>query len=95
MVAGNHGLFFGVFSGSQGSHGEIRGSVWRGGNSQLTLDSRGPWPLSILHSEDSGTASSIFQRSILAGGIIRFEMHMDSRINLKILLGYDIYYLSI
>ena len=27
--------------------------------------------------------------------IIRFEMHMDSRINLKISLGYDINYLSI
>ena len=27
--------------------------------------------------------------------IIRFEMHMDRRINLKIFLGYDINYLSI
>ena len=66
-----------MFSGSQGSHGEIRGSVWRGGNSQLTLDSMGPLPLSVLRSEDSGTASSIFRRSILAGGIILLGVSLD------------------
>ena len=79
MVAGNHGLFFGVFSGSQGNHGEIRGSlsIWRGGNSQLTLDSMGPLPLSILGSEAAGTASSLAQRSILTGGLILLGVSLD------------------
>ena len=46
----------------------------RGGNSQLTLDSMGPLPLSIFGTEEAGTAFSLSRASSMAGG---FGVNLD------------------
>ena len=49
----------------------------RGGNSQLTLDSMGSLPLSILGSEEAGTASSLSRASNMAGGFIILGVNLE------------------
>ena len=43
----------------------------------MTLDSMGPLPLSILGSEEAGTASSLSRRSSMAGGFIILGVNLE------------------
>ena len=60
VVPGSHGLFFGVFPGSHGSHG---------GMSRFIQDSRGPLSLYSLGTEEAGTASSLIEDIKLSNSV--------------------------
>ena len=80
VVAGNHGLFFGV---RPCIHGRNAGTLGlsllrRGGKSQLTLVLMGPLPLSILGFEEAVSAASLSRRSCMAGGLITLGFILES-----------------
>ena len=65
-----------------GFHGRNAGTFGlslfrRGGNSQLTLILMGPLPLSILGSEEAGSASSFSRRSCMAGGFVILGVNLE------------------
>ena len=89
-MAGNHGLPVSAHPGFQGKNAGIFGlsSFWRSGNSQLTLDSMGPLPLSIFGSEEAGAASSLARRSSMAGGFIILGVSLERGTSSFSLLGF-------
>ena len=86
VVPGSHGLFFGVFPGSHGSHG---------GMSRFIQDSRGPLSLYSLGTEEAGTASSLIRRSCFADdfdlfGVVSLDRGTSSLFFFGLFSGYFI-----